>query len=107
MPFYVGTMSDVDGEVGVTLEGPGIDFGGKRYQFINMQRGAAFIEAVNFAYEQGVRDGLRISANALPLEVDAPLYVSGSTPDSLHTRPERLGEKIMRGLRTLLRQALH
>jgi len=32
---------------------------GRRYVFASKDRCATFVEAVNFAYEQGLRDGLR------------------------------------------------
>ncbi len=48
---------DVSHEFRVTLRGPGIDSDGRRYVFANTYRCSAFVDAVNFAYEHGFRDG--------------------------------------------------
>jgi len=81
--------ADTD-EYKVVLHGPGIDPGGRRYIFANTYRCTAFAEAVNFAYEQGLRDGQRLAAQQTrpaPFDDDL-LIVTGSTPEGLGVRSE-------------------
>jgi len=86
MSHYAITISPAEAtkEFDVLLRGPGIDSAGRRYTFINTHRCVAFAEAVNFAYEQGLRDGLRQRES----ESGRLLVVSGATPDTLEVRPE-------------------
>ena len=58
MSHYVISISpdEVGHEYRVLLRGPGIDSDGHRYIFATTHRCAAFAEAVNFAYEQGLRE---------------------------------------------------
>jgi hypothetical protein len=63
MPRYAITVSpdEAGGEFKAVLRGPGIESEGRRFVFANTHRCAIFAQAVNFAYEQGFRDGLRKS----------------------------------------------
>jgi hypothetical protein len=75
---------EVNHEYRVLLRGPGIDENGKSYVFISPERCATFVEAVNFAYRQGLRDGLRHGENG-----SGEVYVvSGTTPDNMVIRRE-------------------
>lgn len=85
MPHYAIAVStdEVSQEFRVVLRGPGIDPKGCNYVFRNPQRCYTFAEAVNFAYEQGLRDGARTA------RADSRLWlVTGTTPDSLAVRRE-------------------
>jgi hypothetical protein len=73
---------EVNHEYRVLLRGPGIDGDGKRYVFISPERCTSFVEAVNFAYRQGLRDGLRHVEN----RGGELLLVSGTTPDNMMIR---------------------
>ncbi len=75
---------EVNHEYRVLLRGPGIDENGKSYVFITPERCATFVAAVNFAYRQGLRDGVRHGENG-----SGELYVvSGTTPDNMVIRRE-------------------
>ena len=92
MSRYNVTISPAAGELNLLLRGPGIQEGGRPYVFANPERCAAFAEAVNFAYEQGMREGLRRAT-----ECDGSvLVVSGSNPDDLRLRPESWWERLKR-----------
>jgi len=80
MTNYAITVSpdEAGREYNVKLCGPGIDSAGRGYVFATTARCATFVEAVNFAYEQGVRDGM----------ARTELLVTGSTPDSVSLRVE-------------------
>jgi hypothetical protein len=100
MRNYVIVMSPASAgrEVDVVLQGPGIRPSGKQYIFATTARCEAFVEAVNFAYRQGLRDaaaGLRDGAGqgGSPL-----LVVTGHTPEDLAVRPERWWERLRRTL---------
>ena len=103
MRNYIITMSPASPgeEVDVVLQGPGIQESGKPYIFASTQRCEAFIEAVNFAYRQGVRDGASGSRGRV-LEAQARdsrlLIVTGKNPEDLAVRPERWWEKLSRSL---------
>lgn len=103
MQPYVIDTSPVDGEISVTLAGPGIGAEGKHYVFLNMTRTASFIEAVNFAYRQGLRDGRRRAR----LEQDSArlTVISGTTPDSLRARRETRVERAIRWVAQRLERA--
>ena len=88
-------------ELQVLLQGPGIQSRGKRYVFANADRCRSFAEAVNFAYEQGVRDGMRRACVAANSRDDRLLLVSGGTPDTLTLRRESWWERIGRRWRDL------
>ena len=93
MARYAITISN-DGETKeyeVVLRGPGLDPEGRRYIFANTNRCAAFVEAMNFAYQQGLRDGRRESSDRL-------LIVSGTTPDNLEVRSESWWSRWTRSL---------
>ncbi len=97
MSHYSITMAPVpEGDVQVVLQGPGITQQGKPYVFATTARACSFAEAVNFAYEQGVRDGM---TRALCRD-DRIRVVSGRTPDSLHLRRERWWESVRRWWRS-------
>jgi hypothetical protein len=66
----------------VLLRGPGIDGDGRTYVFRSQERCASFVEAVNFAYRQGLRDGIRHVEN----RGGELLLVSGTTPDNMVIR---------------------
>jgi len=85
MSHYAISVSpdEASHEFRVVLRGPGIDSDGRRYVFRNTYRCKAFVEAVNFAYEQGLRDGLLRGG-----ENGRLLFVSGTTPDNMVIRPE-------------------
>ena len=87
------TADEASHEYEVLLRGPGIDSAGRRFVFANKDRCAAFAEAVNFAYRQGLRDGRRRALD----EADEPLMmVSGSTPESLLVRSETWLQRLRR-----------
>ena len=94
MSHYAITISPADAsqEFDVLLRGPGIDSTGRRYVFANTYRCVAFAEAVNFAYEQGLRDGLRRSES----EKGRLLIVTGTTPETLGVQPEGLWSRFKR-----------
>jgi hypothetical protein len=83
---------EVNHEYRVLLRGPGIDENGKSYVFINPERCATFVEAVNFAYRQGLRDALRHGEDG-----SGELYVvSGTTPDNMVIRREGWWARVKR-----------
>jgi hypothetical protein len=83
---------EVNHEYRVLLRGPGIDEKGKAYVFISQERCATFVEAVNFAYRQGLRDARRYMENR-----SGDLYVvSGTTPDNMVIRPESWWSRMKR-----------
>jgi hypothetical protein len=86
MSHYMIDISpdEVSREYDVMLRGPGIDPGGRRYVFASTNRCATFVEAVNFAYEQGLRDGLRRGR----MDDNRLLVVTGSTPENMAIRLE-------------------
>jgi hypothetical protein len=96
-PYVISTSGDKD-EVQVTLVGPGIDPDGRPYVFKNTARSQKFIDAVNFAYDQGYAAGLREAERQSSRERgDEPhLLVSGRTPESLVARPESWWQRILR-----------
>ncbi len=85
-----------EGEVQVVLQGPGLTRDGRPYVFATMARASSFAETVNFAYEQGVRDGM---ARALRRD-EGVMIVCGRTPDTLRLRPERWRDRMWRWWRT-------
>lgn len=101
MQQYVIDVAPVDGEISVTLAGPGIGVEGKHYVFTNMTRTASFIEAVNFAYQQGLRDGRRRAR--LERDAERLTIISGRTPDTLRTRSETFAERMVRWVSQRLR----
>jgi hypothetical protein len=83
---------EVTHEYRVLLRGPGIDENGRAYVFISPERCATFVEAVNFAYRQGLRDGLRqVESRSGDLYV-----VSGTTPDNMVIRREPWWARVKR-----------
>ena len=84
-------------EVLAMLQGPGLRPDGKAFVFATPQRARAFAEAVNFAYEQGVRDGLRRAEQ----QDGRTWMVCGHTPDTLAARPERWRDRVRRRWRAL------
>ena len=74
----------LDQEYHVVLRGPGIDLDGRRYVFATSPRALAFAETVNFAYEQGLRDGMRRTQS----DDGRLLVVTGTTPDNMVIRLE-------------------
>ena len=69
-------------EFEVLLRGPGLKPDGRRYVFANTYRCRAFVEAVNFAYRQGLRDGSFVAGG------DRLMVVAGTTPENMNIRPE-------------------
>ena len=86
MSHYAITVSAdaIDQEYLVVLRGPGIDLDGRRYVFATAPRVVAFAETVNFAYEQGLRDGLRRAHE----EQSRLWLVTGTTPENMAIRRE-------------------
>ena len=80
-------------EYNVVLQGPGLASDGLRYVFANTYRATAFAEAVNFAYQQGLRDGKRAN-----LTDDRLLIVTGTTPENMSVRRERWWRRLLRRL---------
>ena len=79
-------------EVLALLQGPGIQPDGKTFVFATPQRARAFAEAMNFAYRQGVCDGMRRRE-----ESDYRTWmVCGPTPETLAVRPESWRERVAR-----------
>jgi len=102
MPHYLITMAPAPfSEVATRLLGPGIQPDGKAYVFASTERARAFAEAVNFAYEQGLRDGMRRRAAGCGPRDDRLLMVCGRTPDTLSSRRESLWERFTRRRRRL------
>lgn len=85
-------------EFKVVLHGPGIDSEGRRYIFANTYRCTAFAEAVNFAYQQGVRDARR-EARQATAEDGRMLVVSGTTPDNMTLCREGWWQQLRRRMR--------
>jgi hypothetical protein len=78
------SRDEVAKEYNVVLHGPGIGSDGRPFVFISAERCATFIEAVNFAYQQGLRDGRRTSSG----DGDRFWVVTGSNPEELAASPE-------------------
>ena len=94
MSHYAITISPEEEELRVVLRGPGIAPDGRLYVFANTQRCVTFAEAVNFAYEQGLRDGRRRAKSN-----QGRLYVvTGATPDTLDIRTESWWSRWKRGV---------
>jgi len=87
MPYDITIAPDeINHEYRVKLRGPGIEGNGKTYVFRNTQRCATFLDAVNFAYQQGLRDGRRNAQNC-----NTDVYVvTGTTPENMLIRRETL-----------------
>ncbi len=79
-------------EFQVTLLGPGLDESGRQFIFRNPERAENFEDAINFAYQQGFRDGTREVRNA----TGRLWVVAGSHPDNLELRPEGLWARLRR-----------
>jgi hypothetical protein len=98
MPNYQISLSPApEAEVTALLQGPGLQPDGKPFVFATPQRARSFAEAVNFAYEQGVRDGMR----RLEMQDTRKLMVCGRTPETLGVRPERWFDRLVRQWRGL------
>jgi hypothetical protein len=97
MSHYAIAISpdEVSREFKAVLRGPGIGSDGRRYVFASPHRCATFIEAVNFAYEQGLCDGAR----RRKYEEGCLFLVTGATPESLSLRPEGWWDRCKRHLR--------
>ena len=92
MSHYAIAISPYEAEFQVVLRGPGIGSGGRHYVFATTHRCAAFIEAVNLAYQQGLRDGLCRTKS----DEGRFLLVTGTTPDNLAIRPEGWWSRLKR-----------
>jgi hypothetical protein len=94
MSHYAITIApeEIGQEYEVILRGPGLDSSGRRYIFANTYRCGVFIEAVNFAYEQGRRDALRTRKD----QQGELWIVTGATPEEIAVRPEGWWEKLKR-----------
>src|SRR5579863_8261868 len=89
---------EVAKEYNVVLHGPGLGSDGRPFVFKSPERCATFIEAVNFAYQQGLRDGRRSSSRD-----DGRLWVvTGATPEDLDACPEGWLPRLKRRWRELL-----
>jgi len=94
-PYLITIEKQPDEELGVLLQGPGIDpAAGKRYIFANPERCRTFIQAVNFAYAQGVSEGLRMARSRSDRR--GTLVVSGRTPETMFVREETVWERVRR-----------
>src|SRR5262249_57011701 len=94
-PYLITIEKQPDEELGVVLQGPGIDpVEGRRYVFATAERCRTFIQAVNFAYAQGVSEGLRTAASRGASR--STLVVSGRTPETLFAREETACERLRR-----------
>lgn len=83
--------NEVTHEYQVLLRGPGIE-DGRPYVFCNTERCATFVEAVNFAYRQGLRDGRRGREDRRE-----DLYVvTGTTPENMTIRREGWWARVKR-----------
>jgi len=100
MSHYVISISpdEVGHEYRVLLRGPGIDSDGHRYIFATTHRCAVFVEAVNFAYQQGLRDGMGLARN----EQGRLLVVTGTSPDNVAIRTEGWLSRLKRRCLTLV-----
>src|SRR5271157_2856465 len=89
---------EVAKEFNVVLHGPGLASDGRPFVFRSPERCATFIDAVNFAYQQGLRDGKRSSI------VDDGRFwvVTGATPEDLAACPESWASRLKRRWRALL-----
>ena len=98
MSHYAITVApdEAGREFQVVLRGPGIDSGGRRYVFATTYRCKAFVEAVNFAYEQGLRDGRREAE----CRDEQFFLVTGTTPENLILRAESWWSRWKRRLRS-------
>jgi hypothetical protein len=94
--YVISSTPDRDSqEYDVTLRGPGLDPQGRHYVFRTEDRCQSFIDAVNFAYRQGLANGRRQARK----ERNEPLIViSGHSPELLVSRPERWWERAIRVL---------
>jgi hypothetical protein len=94
MAHYAITVSpdEAGREFEVLLRGPGIDPEGRRYVFATTHRCATFAQAVNFAYGQGFRDGLRKTVGdniQLPARRGARPRLSDPGPKAIQDLCER------------------
>ena len=90
----ISPPDEISQEYRVMLRGPGIDGDGRPYVFRSSERCATFVEAVNFAYRQGLRDGHRRAENC-----NEDLYVvTGTTPDNMVIRRAGWWDRIKRRL---------
>jgi hypothetical protein len=61
-PYRITTIATTARqETEVTVIGPGLAPQGQRYLFVSRQRAEMVLEAMNFAYAQGVREGIEIA----------------------------------------------
>ena len=88
----------VSREYEVLLRGPGLNPDGRRYVFAHTERCRAFVEAVNFAYRQGLLDA------SVKTDSDPLLVVTGTTPENLAVRPESRFARLKRQLRMFVRE---
>jgi hypothetical protein len=89
---------EVAKEYNVVLHGPGLGSEGRPYVFISAERCATFVEAVNFAYQQGLRDNQRSSSR-----YDGRFWVvTGATPEDLAACPEGWASSLKRRWRAFL-----
>lgn len=61
-PYRIITVSKTAfSETEVTLIGPGLHPAGERRVFPNRERAGAYVDALNFAFAQGVHEGLELA----------------------------------------------
>jgi hypothetical protein len=89
---------EVAKEYNVVLHGPGLGSDGRPFVFRSPERCATFIEAVNFAYRQGLSDGRQASSR----EDNRLWVVTGATPEDLDACPEGWLPRLKRRWRALL-----
>jgi hypothetical protein len=85
------SLDEASHEYQVLLRGPGLE-DGRAYVFLNTERCTSFVEAVNFAYRQGLRDGRRREEDS----TGALYLVTGTTPEHLAIRREGWWARVKR-----------
>jgi hypothetical protein len=97
MRNYAATIApdEKSAEFDVQLTGPGLDQAGRRFIFRSRERALKFENTINFAYEQGIREGVRRAHEAR----ERHWVVSGYLPDQLALRRESVWTALWRRLR--------
>ena len=103
-PYVIAMSPKPDEEVKVVLQGPGIDPSGKSYVFATPARCELFVDALNFAYAQGIEEGLRLAAKSRADVDHSVVVISGRHPETLMARPENRWEHVKRSWRETRRR---
>jgi hypothetical protein len=96
---YDISISPETDEYKVLLRGPGIEGNGKPYVFRSTERCETFVDAINFAYWEGLRDGLRQRED----RGGEFFVVSGTTPDNMVISREGWLRSVKRRMKRRLR----